>query len=70
MLIKLIGLGLKPYVKDYMNLFDAVIVIISTVDIILNAVMPDNGTSSSGSSLSVLRGLRIVRLLKIIKSWK
>ena len=32
MIIKLIGLGVKNYVKDNYNLFDAVIVIISLVD--------------------------------------
>jgi len=36
MLFKIIGLGLKQYVKDYYNVFDALIVILSIIDFVIN----------------------------------
>lgn len=62
--IKIIGLGPKKYFKDGFNVFDALIILISSVDIIVNTVY----NNSSSSTLSVLRGFRILRLLKIAKS--
>lgn len=35
MVLKLIGMGFKEYAKDKFNLFDAVIVVLSTVENIL-----------------------------------
>jgi hypothetical protein len=67
MMLKLIGLGPKCYFHDHFNLFDAFIILVSTLDIILSSVLSG---SSASSSLSVLRGFRILRLLKIIKSWE
>jgi hypothetical protein len=54
----------KGYLKDGFNIFDALIILISTIDIVLNTVF----NNSSSSTLSVLRGFRILRLLKIAKS--
>ena len=64
MLLKMMGLGLKGYFKDGFNLFDCFIICISTLDIILNSVF----NNSTSSTLSVLRGFRIMRLLKLAKS--
>jgi len=36
MLIKIIGLGLKTYLSDSMNLFDCVVCIVSLIEFILN----------------------------------
>ena len=36
MLIKMIGLGLKTYLLDGMNLFDCVVCIVSLIEFILN----------------------------------
>ena len=36
MLVKIIGLGPKEYVKDYYNVFDAVIVMLSITDFVIN----------------------------------
>jgi hypothetical protein len=35
MIIKLLGLGFKEYIKDNYNKFDSIIVIMSTIDVIL-----------------------------------
>lgn len=34
MIIKLIGLGIKGYVRDYFNIFDCIIVLIGIADVI------------------------------------
>jgi len=60
MILKLIGYGIKLYVKDGFNIFDAFIVIMSYVELF----MP-----GEDSSLSVLRAFRLLRIFKIIKSW-
>ena len=39
MAIKVKAIGLRTYIRDRKNLFDAAIVIISTVDVILQVIM-------------------------------
>ena len=60
MLLKLFGLGLKKYVSDNFNIFDAVIVGVSLFELFADA---------DSSGLSVLRAFRLVRVFKIIRSW-
>ena len=57
MVIKMAGMGFKWYVRDRFNVFDAAIVFVNTVDIILSQL--DIG-SSGNSALSVFRGFRIL----------
>ena len=38
MIIKLFGLGIKEYGRDFYNWFDAILVITSLVEIILNNI--------------------------------
>ena len=64
MLIKLLGLGLQTYLKDRFNIFDAVIVLISTIDLVLLFAL-----SSTTGALSALRGFRLLRVFKLAKSW-
>ena len=68
MIIKLIGLGFKLYTKDRFNVFDGIIVIISSVEIILSQTSFYDG--GSNSSLAVFRGFRMLRLLKLAKQWE
>ena len=65
MILKLIGYGYKDYFKDKFNLFDAFIVLVSTVDILILY----SGLSNNSRGFTVLRAFRILRLLKIVKSW-
>lgn len=37
MIIKLIGLGFREYARDSFNIFDAVVVILSIVDIVITS---------------------------------
>jgi len=55
-LIKIVALNPIGYIKDFWNLFDFVIVVISMVELILDFINPSN----TGSGLTVLRSLRLV----------
>ena len=60
LLVKLLGLGIEEYFRDAFNTFDALVVLISLVELLL----ADSG------SLSALRSFRILRILKLIRSWR
>ena len=68
MIIKLIGLGIRDYARDKFNLFDCVIVVISTVEIVLKLANIDG--LSSGGAISAFRGIRLLRVFKLARSWK
>lgn len=67
MIFKLIGFGVKNYVKDRHNIFDGLIVIISLVDFSLTISLE---TNSAAGSMGVLRALRLFRVLKLARHWK
>ena len=67
MTVKVLGLGLRNYVKDLFNIFDALIVVLSLVEIIL---IYSSGRSISGGALLVFRGFRLLRVFKLARSWK
>lgn len=63
-------MGIKKYIADRFNIFDALIVAISLYEVIANA---ENGGKSSFSalrSLRILRALRVLRISKLIRSLK
>ena len=66
MVIKLIGLGFKEYARDSFNLFDALVVVLSLVDIIVSAAAGDDGQTGA---LSAFRGVRLLRVFKLARSW-
>lgn len=68
MVIKLLGLGIKEYTRDGFNIFDAVLVIVSLIDLVLVHV-PDI-QADSGGALSAFRGIRLLRVFKLARSWK
>ena len=55
--IKLVALGIKDFVRDKFNMFDALVVVISLVEVSL----------SGSSSLSALRSFRLFRIFKIFR---
>jgi len=59
MILKMVGLGIKAYVRDGFNDFDAIIVIVGLLEF-LNA---------GSKALTVLRAFRLLRIFKIVKSW-
>lgn len=66
MIIKLFGLGFEEYARDSFNLFDAFIVVISMVDMIVTATLSD---ASPTGALSAFRGVRLLRVFKLARSW-
>ena len=60
MVFKVLGLGPRKYVQDSFNIFDAVVVIMSIVELAM----------ANSGSLSALRSFRILRVLKLVRSWK
>jgi hypothetical protein len=66
MIIKLIGLGFKEYVKDTFNIFDAVVVALSLIELVLVGA----GIGSGGGAFSALRAVRLLRVFKLARSWK
>ncbi len=69
MFIKLLGLGWNLYKKDFMNLFDAFVVVFSIIEIGLDLNSKANpGTETVPLPLSVLRAFRIFRLFKLVRS--
>lgn len=66
MVLKLYGFGLKKYVADSFNNFDAFIVVMSYVELLV----PQDPNSEGGGGLGMLRAFRLLRIFKIIKSWE
>ena len=67
MIIKLIGLGFRSYARDTFNIFDATIVILSVVDLVISKTFEDD---SGTSELTAFRGVRLLRIFKLARSWK
>jgi hypothetical protein len=62
---KLIGLGVQTYAADSMNLFDAGIVTIGLVEMVLASVAGGDG---GGGPFSALRAFRLFRIFKVFRS--
>lgn len=60
LVLKVIGLGVKNYVIDKMNIFDAVIVILSLVDLI-------SSTEGATRAISAFRSVRIFRVFRVLR---
>ena len=69
MILKLIGLGPKNYVKDGYNQFDAVVVIVSLIDWIISRTLPPEVLGSAAEALNAFRALRLLRVIKLARLW-
>lgn len=65
MVLKIIGLGFRIYAHDNFNLFDALIVGVSLIDILLSYLKVQ-----SIGAVSALRTFRLLRIFKLAQSWK
>ncbi|CAD8085427.1 unnamed protein product [Paramecium sonneborni] len=63
--LKVIGMGPKTYISDTMNIFDAVIVALSLVELFFLG-----GGTSGKSSLSAFRSVRIFRAFRVLRVTK
>lgn len=69
MVLKLLGLGLIDYCRDSFNIFDAVIVGVSILELWLAppSFFVDQTDVSQGGGLSALRTFRLFRAFKLAK---
>ena len=67
--MNMIGLGLTGYFSDGFNVFDFVIVIISNIDLIITLSSGSEDGEQSSGFITVLRGFRLLRIFKLVKSW-
>lgn len=65
MVLKVFFVGPKKYAADGINIFDAVVVPVSLIELAFFA-----SGLGQGSFLSVLRTLRLVRIVRLIKGWR
>lgn len=65
MVIKLIGLGFRGYARDSFNIFDALVVILSLVELTMVTVLTD----TPSTAVSAFRGVRLLRIFKMARSW-
>jgi hypothetical protein len=63
MALKLFGLGLRLYVKDFFNVFDAFVVAISMVELVINSL----GNGGNGGATSGLKAVRIFRIFRVLR---
>lgn len=70
MVLKLLGLGLRQYARDRMNLFDAFIVLSGLLELITSppSFLSDNPPKKG--AVSALRTLRLFRIFKLARSWR
>jgi hypothetical protein len=68
-IIKIVGLGPRVYAADSFNLFDLFVVIVSWVEIIVNAATGGGGAAAA-SAFRVVRLLRVFRLAQFWGSLK
>lgn len=67
MVLKLLALGFRGYTRVPFNLFDGAIVIISIIEAVIVYTAPD---LLQGGGTSALRAFRLLRVLKLAKSWR
>lgn len=68
MVIKMIGNGPVIYFKNSFNVFDFIVIFISTIDLILNNI--NMGGTISLQAIRAIRVFRLLRMFKLAKSWK
>ena len=61
--LKVCALGIRAYVRDRMNWLDAGVVIVSIIELAMSG-------GEASSNFTVLRALRVFRILKLVRSWK
>lgn len=66
MTVKIVAFGFKRYFKgSIFNMFDAVIVIASMIDIFVSNLVISKDSTASGSVITALRGFRLLRIFKL-----
>jgi len=66
LVVKLLGLGFREYLRDTHNWLDAFVVVTSLVEFIMQYTGQD---LSVNGAFTALRGIRLLRVLKLARSW-
>ncbi|GFR46010.1 hypothetical protein Agub_g7488 [Astrephomene gubernaculifera] len=66
LIVKLTAFGFRKYFRDGMNIFDALVVLVSTVELIIDIIPSIAGVGP----LSVLRAFRLLRVFRLARSWR
>ena len=70
MIIKNFGMGPRLYIRDTFNIFDAIIVLLSIVDVIFTYALQGGADNTSKGPITAFRAFRLLRVFKLSKSWK
>lgn len=67
MVLKVGTLGFRRYLRDYMNISDSILVIMSIVELAALAINPSKNSGSAISAFRVIRIFRVLRVLRMIR---
>lgn len=70
MIVKMLGLGIKEYILDKFNLFDFILILLSTTDIIILYSIDHIDIDIQIKVFLSLRAIRVLRIIKIAKQLK
>ena len=69
MILMLVGIGFREYIKDGYNIFDALIVVTLVLDMAIYYIMSQN-EQANRLAISAVRSFRFLRIFKLAKYWK
>lgn len=69
LLFKIFGLGFKNFINDSFNIFDTTVVSLSIIEWVLSHTLATNSLSGSELIMKSLKSLRLLRIIKIARSW-
>lgn len=70
MIIKILGMGPRLFIKDQYNIFDALIVTLSIIDVSISYSILSEEAKMGKGAISAFRAFRLLRVFKLAKSWK
>lgn len=69
MIIKIVGMGPRLYIMDNYNIFDAIIVSLSIIDVCISYTLDAGDITTGKGAISAFRAFRLIRIFKLAKSW-
>lgn len=69
MIVKIVGMGPRLYIMDNYNIFDAIIVSLSIIDVCISYTLDAGDISAGKGAISAFRAFRLIRIFKLAKSW-
>jgi hypothetical protein len=69
MIMKLLAVGFREYFSDRFNSFDAFIIFVSSIDVVISSSLVGSDNTSASSTITAMRIFRLLRVFKLIKAW-